>query len=437
MAELILATDSLNKGRVKINKAIEQSEQALNTSNDAVGIANGAVNTANNAVAVATNLGNEAREIANLANSKSDSTQEQLDNIILDSGTSDAEVIQARGGHSLLYERLDSSDSQMADIKSAVSFNSEYANKQSKAQIIRNSGSDIPLIIAHTENPGNVTGTPAIQIYGYIEDKDTTQQALINILNTVTSECTHSETGVNVVHTILDSKQSHVGFMSTLVLKDACDQVQYGANFNITNCNDEGTTTDQEMVGCEVDLWSKYPAGNKNKVAFTAVAVGGGEIDEAYAVHSMNSKNGDGTTASGNFVTGIMIHPFSLNVSTGTGVNINSEHSTGIRVSKKSKFYGIALTPDAPSAGNIGLYMNNNYQTAIAIPANIPISLNDNGATGSIYYASAFQAISLGASRLMVESHETYDGGPLPTTCAGYLSMYVNGALRKVPYFAI
>ncbi|KRG11550.1 hypothetical protein ACA29_17075 [Lederbergia galactosidilytica] len=95
MANHILKTDTLNKGRVKINAAIDHASKAIDNSEQA------------------SNASNQAVQIAQSAESKSEYTQQQLDNIIIESGTSDAETIQARGKHSLLYERLDASDTNI------------------------------------------------------------------------------------------------------------------------------------------------------------------------------------------------------------------------------------------------------------------------------------------------------------------------------------
>lgn len=53
---------------------------------------------------------NEAKKV----NAMNVDVQKQLDTLILESGTSDAEVIQARGGHSLLNERLDNMENNIA-----------------------------------------------------------------------------------------------------------------------------------------------------------------------------------------------------------------------------------------------------------------------------------------------------------------------------------
>ena len=107
MAELIKPTDTLAQGYPKINVAIEQAEQAFTT-------ADNAMDTANSSIAVS----NQA-----LANSQS--TQEQLNQIVID-GDSSVEAAQARVNadntitYDTLKERLDAEhqevSSQLADL---------------------------------------------------------------------------------------------------------------------------------------------------------------------------------------------------------------------------------------------------------------------------------------------------------------------------------
>lgn len=80
--EHIYENDSLNTGRKKINDSIDASDRADRNASEAVTVAN--------------EKGDKAVKTAERAEHKSDSTQQQLDNIVIESGTSDAEVIQAR-----------------------------------------------------------------------------------------------------------------------------------------------------------------------------------------------------------------------------------------------------------------------------------------------------------------------------------------------------
>ena len=66
---------------------------------------------------------NTGRVKLNQAIDQANTVQGQLDTIVLESGTSDAEVIQARGGEPLLYNRLDRVDTQLAQIAHLVPVN--------------------------------------------------------------------------------------------------------------------------------------------------------------------------------------------------------------------------------------------------------------------------------------------------------------------------
>ncbi len=118
MLELIKPTDTLAEGYPKINAAIQKADQAFV-------VADNAVDTANNALAVANQ---------SLANSQS--TQEQLNQIVID-GDSSVEAAQARVNadntktYDTLKERLDSEyvelSSQLAEIP-----NQEYITEKVK-----------------------------------------------------------------------------------------------------------------------------------------------------------------------------------------------------------------------------------------------------------------------------------------------------------------
>lgn len=92
MAELIKTTDSLNDGRKKLNDAITDSNAALSTANT-------------------------AKQTANLAKAESESTQTQLDNIVIE-GDSSVEAAQARVNNSgtafpTLKQRLDAENQEV------------------------------------------------------------------------------------------------------------------------------------------------------------------------------------------------------------------------------------------------------------------------------------------------------------------------------------
>jgi Pectate lyase superfamily protein len=87
-----------------LNMVIDSANESLNTANESLSAANEAKTDASSAI-----------QTANEANTKSDDTQQQLNNIVINNGESDAEVLQARGTYSLLNERLEATDVQLAD----------------------------------------------------------------------------------------------------------------------------------------------------------------------------------------------------------------------------------------------------------------------------------------------------------------------------------
>lgn len=90
-AEKLLPKDKLYEGYPKINKAIDNANSAARNASTAL-------------------------EQASNSLMKSNATQQQLDNIILENGQNDAEIVQSRGDFPLLYQRLDANDDNLAKI---------------------------------------------------------------------------------------------------------------------------------------------------------------------------------------------------------------------------------------------------------------------------------------------------------------------------------
>lgn len=112
MAELIKATDNLNEGRLKLNNAITDSEKALNTAN-------------------------AAKATADLSKAESESTQTQLDTIVIE-GDSSVEAAQARVdskgvSHTTLKSRIDnfevSTAQQLAETEQDLTAQLQQTNK--------------------------------------------------------------------------------------------------------------------------------------------------------------------------------------------------------------------------------------------------------------------------------------------------------------------
>ena len=110
------------------------AQEALNKVNQMVGIADNAL------------------KVAKQSDSKSDDTQQQLDDIILKDGNDIAEVVQARGGNPLLKDRLNKTDEQLADIAINVKVfgavaDANYYNEKDKKYYI-----DAEMSIDSTDN---------------------------------------------------------------------------------------------------------------------------------------------------------------------------------------------------------------------------------------------------------------------------------------------
>lgn len=129
-APKILKDESLRTSYPKLNQAIDNANEALLTANTAKTYSDSAVTT------------------ANAANAKSDDTQQQLNNIVINNGQSDAEVLQARGPYAVLNDRLNDTDAQLAEnaadlgvllkrttVKSILEFES-YATKDANGIIL-------------------------------------------------------------------------------------------------------------------------------------------------------------------------------------------------------------------------------------------------------------------------------------------------------------
>ncbi len=115
MAELIKTTDSLNDGRKKLNDAITDSNAALSTANT-------------------------AKQTANLAKAESESTQTQLDTIVIE-GDSSVEAAQARVNNSgtafpTLKQRLDAEHQEVTaqlQLKANINYVNDFLSDLSSA----------------------------------------------------------------------------------------------------------------------------------------------------------------------------------------------------------------------------------------------------------------------------------------------------------------
>ncbi|MGM7724371.1 heparin lyase I family protein [Metabacillus sp. Hm71] len=92
--------------------------------------------------ATAIDTANKAKTESADAKTKVDSVQTQLNNIVIESGTSDAEVIQARGAAPVLNERLNGIDVQVSDNAQAI----VSAHEDARGFAVTASSNEAPII---------------------------------------------------------------------------------------------------------------------------------------------------------------------------------------------------------------------------------------------------------------------------------------------------
>jgi len=106
---------------------------------------------------------NTGRVKLNQAIDQANTVQGQLDTIVIASGTSDAETIQARGGEPLLYNRLDKVDTQLAQKTTVINVHTFTTIQLAidKAIEVKNTGANPTLLFSYLGNY-ETTGTTYI-----------------------------------------------------------------------------------------------------------------------------------------------------------------------------------------------------------------------------------------------------------------------------------
>ena len=276
----------------------------------------------------------------------------------------------------------------------------------------------------------------------------TGQYAGIRVTDVISSTCTHQEVGIFSILNINSNVQHHVGMYSQVNVFGTSNSFYYGAAIEVGNVqiDGSGSSVNQALVGLEVDMKSKFAYDGTDpvptrKTAYSAVAWGGGSIHEAYSVYSSGELNGNGTYQTGDFLYGFKVRPNALHNTSGIGMDIGSDHAQGIRITAKSAAYGINLQGPA-SAGNVGINIESGYSVGIAVQGNQGIRLNGASNVQQLYYDPALTAINFSSAALSVTNHTTFPSatagasGALPAQVVGYLGFYVNGTLRKIPFYA-
>ena len=263
--------------------------------------------------------------------------------------------------------------------------------------------------------------------------------------NYVQAGVTHNEFGIFSVLNDYStaSTMQHVSVYGQATSLTAAGSPLWAAVFEVRNTTPTGggSSVDHVLCGIEVDVCNALPySDTQKKIGVEVIAFGGSESTDGFSVHAATGTWATGAYDTGGWRNGLRIYPNSINASLGSGVLIASDHAFGLNISGKSA--GAAINLGASVDTTIGILINSNYTVPIAIPADKNIRLNGFGAIDGIQYSSAISAIILTGSAIGVTGHTTYTsataGGAsaLPATPSGYFSFYVNGILKKVPYYA-
>lgn len=265
------------------------------------------------------------------------------------------------------------------------------------------------------------------------------------IRSTINAGVTHHEFGYfSVITSKSTAAMEHVGMYSQISSAENGASVIWGGVDEVKNVQPDGTGTsvNHAMAGREIDVVNKFAFSDTlKKIGVECIAFGGGENTEAFSVYAANNTRGDGTYNTGHWRYGFRIVTNAIDGTNGIGLKIESSHGSGIQITGASASYGIHLNPSA--ASSVGLNVESNYSVPIAVPANKQINLNGTGGSQGIQFNNTLGsgAVILQGAGFGVTGHTTFGsaasgaGSALPATPEGYASFWVNGTLRKIPFY--
>lgn len=270
------------------------------------------------------------------------------------------------------------------------------------------------------------------------------QQVAAKVLTTLTADVEHHEVGIFSIfndYAVTDTLQNVAIYGQATSLTTAGSPLWAGV-FEVRNTTPAGggSSVDHVLCGIEVDVCNglAYSAVDK-KIGVTVIAFGGFECSEGYALHAASDAYANGTYNTGAWRHGFIIHPNAINPVDGKAIVIDSDHGYGLQITGVSGSAAINLAADG--ATTYGMTIGVNYSVPISILPDKQIRLAHGVGAYGIEYASALGAVVLTAAAIGVTGHTTFPGaaiganGAPPAQVAGYIGMYVNGTLQKVPYY--
>lgn len=320
----------------------------------------------------------------------------------------------------------------------------DYGGAISEAHI-KNTDGNVTLTLQHNETSTNANPLDTMRIYRTVSSKggSARQQGGLIVRDTVNADCDHNEFGYfSVLDNYSTSPTEHVGIYSQANSMASATVPLWGGCFEVRNTKPDGSgsTVDHVLTGLEIDVVNKNAfSDTQKKIGVECIAFGGGENTEAFSVYAANNTMGNGTYNTGHWRNGLKLYQNSINDTLGIGIHIDSKQGTGILITKSSANYAINIQADAPTT--TGINIGANYTNPIAIQANKKIKLNGEANIQGIYWDSINNAVTFTGAAIGVANHTNFNsasaGGTqtVPVSVSGYIGIYVNGFLKKIPYF--
>jgi len=295
------------------------------------------------------------------------------------------------------------------------------------------SAADTPYDTDRIQRTVDSVGTPSMQNGGHI------------IRSTIGAGVNHHEFGY---FAILESRSTaameHVGMYSQISSAGNGAAVIWAGVDEVKNVQPDGsgTSVNHAMAGREIDVVNKFAFSDSlKKIGCECIAWGGGESTEAFSVYAANNTRGNGSYGSGHWRYAFRVLGNALHDTLGVGLQILSSHGSGIQIAGASSNFAIHLAASTPSS--IGLNVEANYNIPIAITPNKQINMNGIAGSQGVKFDNTLGAgaIIMTAAGIGVAGHTTSSAAlagaasALPATPSGYMTMWINGTARKIPFF--
>lgn len=312
-----------------------------------------------------------------------------------------------------------------------------------KSQVVIKANPDeADLTLIKTEDNTISAPKDSMRIYRDVNSKGTTNQQVGGLIlrSEVGKDCDHHEFGMfSIIHNRAEYNTENVGIYSQVTATDNSKSTIFGAVLEVKDTWQENyypnAVNNRTLCGLEVDVCTHF----KHEEAYTKLGIaiyayGGGESGEGIRIGS--GGRGNGTYMTGDFQYGIRIMNGSLN-DKAIAIYLEADSSQGITFTGHTKYFGISMV----GQGENGISIGNQYLVPLTITADKMIKMNGSTGNEGISYDSIKKSINLTSEALALTNHTVLTsavaGGTqaLPASVTGYIGIYVNGFLKKIPYF--